>query len=81
MANKIGATLYHGSKKSGVRVSFSIPNELGKILASEELSNDQKINLVKSYTDQIKGENGKELTQIPNQQAVILIMALEVGAL
>ena len=68
-------------RKYIVEVQFSIPDSLGQILLNGELSKDQKINLVKSYTDNLKDEKGKELESIPNQQAVCLIMALEIDAL
>lgn len=68
-------------RKYIVEVQFSIPDSLGQILLNGELSKDQKINLVKSYTDNLEDEKGKKLETIPNQQAVCLIMALEIDAL
>lgn len=68
-------------RKYIVELQFSIPDSLGDIINSSELSKDQKINLVKSYTDNLKDEKGKDLETIPNQQAVCLIMALEIDAL
>ena len=66
-----------GKKNAVVQISFGIPGELANIMKTKDMSNDQKINLVKSYTDDIHGEDGKPLPRIENQQAVILIMALE----
>lgn len=65
------------TKNAVVRIDFRIPIELANIIESDELSPDQKINLVKSYTDDITGEDGKPLPRISNQYAVILIMVQE----
>lgn len=68
-------------RKYIAEIQFSIPNSLGQIMRNDELSKDQKINLVRSYTDVMKDENGKDMETIPNQHAVCLIMALELEAL
>lgn len=78
---KMKANIYNKNKSVMVKVTFKIPAELGQALRSKELTNDQKINLVKSYTEDIKDEAGQEMIRIPNQDAVTLIMALELGAL
>lgn len=78
---KIKASIIATPKFANYYMSFRIPISLAKLLISKELSNDQKINLVKSYTDDLKDEDGKAMERIPRQQAVALIMALEVNAL
>lgn len=78
---KLKAEIFHGRKTAACRLTFRIPIELASVLESKELETGQKINLVKSYTDKIKGDDGKLLPRIAQQQAVALIMALEVGAL
>lgn len=78
---KIKAEVFKSKKVAAVRISFRIPMELAKILENYELETSQKINLVKSYTDKLRDEDGHLLPNIPRQQAVALIMALEVGAL
>lgn len=77
----IKVELYKGAKKAGCKITFSLPIELAQTLESKQLSKNEKINLVKSWTSEVKDENGKLLPRIPNQEGVILIMALEVGAL
>lgn len=78
---KLRAEIYKGAKNAGCKVTFSLPIELAQTLESKQLSKDEKINLVKSWTSEVKDEDGKLLARIPNQEGVILIMALEVGAL
>lgn len=64
-----------------VNISFEIPQSLAAVLKRREVTKDQKINLVKSYTDDVRDEKGKKMEQIPVQHGVALIMALELGAL
>lgn len=68
-------------KPAIVVMTFPIPYSLAMVLKSKELIKDQKINLVKSYTEDVNDENGKKMEQIPVQHGVSLIMALEMGAL
>lgn len=79
--SKLKAEIFKTKKTAACRLSFRIPVDLAELLESKELESAQKINLVKSYTDKIKGDDGKYLPRIPRQHAVALIMALEVGAL
>lgn len=78
---KLTGQILKGKRTAAVRIAFSIPTELASVLESSDLNRDQKILLVKSYTEEIKGDKGNLLKQIPNQHGVILIMALELGAL
>lgn len=78
---KIKAEIFKSKKTAACRLSFRVPLEMVTILENHELSQDQKILLVKSYTDKLRDEDNNLLPNISNQIAVILIMALEVKAL
>lgn len=62
-------------------MSFTIPTSMANILKSKELDKDQKMNLIKSYTEDMNDEKGNKLEKIGNQEAVALMMALELNAL
>jgi hypothetical protein len=64
-----------------VMIYFDIPRSLAEILQKRQLSNHQKMNLVKSYTEDLKDEKGESMERISNQTAVVLLMALELEAL
>jgi hypothetical protein len=78
---KLKAEIFKSKRTAACRISFRIPLELAKILENYELSKEQKINLVKSYTEKLRDEDNNLLPNIPEQHAVIMIMALEVKAL
>lgn len=78
---KLKAEMFKSQKTAAIKLSFRIPMSLAGVIGSDELTNDQKINMVKSFTDEIRDEDGKLMERIPNQHAVILIMALELSAL
>lgn len=78
---RLKAFLVKKEKSSVFTVSFRIPKSLSRILDKKELSKEQKIMLVKSFADVIKNEDGTEQERIPDQHAVILIMALELDAI
>ena len=79
--DKLKSTIHKGKKGVTVITTMRIPPALGEVITSGVLNQDEKINLVRSWSQETATANESDENVISNQAAVILIMSLEVGAL